>query len=475
MAEENQHPPQPPERPHAAEPPTTPADHARKAEAERRRRLIAIATNLTYAVVITAVILIAKDILESTAPVQSVEIGTYKFLQSRLSNFSGNRLQVVVVDISKVDEVSKVVAGQVKKFTPRDRLTEVIQALVDAKAAAIGVDIDFSPDEDGPIDRDNDWDFFDKCLAWRATVPIRLGVYRARERRPDEWLSVGDYSKLAADVAATRPELGNTYRVNEWVALPAQHQALPSLGYALAQDYFKRHRPPHQPPDWLRRLLRQPVNPADLKEASSSASEDTDEDEEERPGQLLNYSKLAQLQSERLLTTHKVSIEDAAQDFYEKIVIIGDATLRNGGDQFNPPWGNSTPGVFFHASAAYTFAVEPLHEFTPLTRTLLDIALGLPFFAIAAIKAKQAKHPDDEAAEKHWNRVEKGTLYVSALIVLGIGLFLMLNWHVMWLDFILVILALAAHPLLSNKVEALGKFWAALSAQRAARKRAAAK
>jgi CHASE2 domain-containing sensor protein len=220
------------------------------------------------------------------------------------------------------------------------------------------------------------------------------------------------------------------------------------------------------------------ARPAGSHDAKQEASRDTASattkdsshaepkpDEEETPGRLVNYSKLQQLQTERLRTLHKVSVADAQEDFAGRIVILGDATQRNGADVFIPPGGDLTPGVFYHASAAYTFAFEPLYEFTTLTRTLLDLALGLPFFAIAVFKGMQSKHAGDEHAEKRWQKIEKFTLYASAAIVIVLGLVFMLRWRIMWLDFILVIVALAAHPWLSAKADALGHYYAKRSAR----------
>jgi CHASE2 domain-containing sensor protein len=444
--------------------------HPEKPEAGRWS---AVVTSIAYAVVVTVVVLSAKIFFEATPPGRWLEIGTFEFLEQRISNFSGDRLPVVVLDISAIP-------GGHSETDPTSRpaLREIIDALVDARAAAVGIDIDFSPGAAGWISRAEDPSLFDHLLSVNFTTKtrVRLGVFRTRNLGPESWLGLPKYSSLAADLAGTRPEaLNNMYRAHQWVASPERHSELPALGYALALDYLKgsagaeQSAPPVSPvpPGWLRPLL---IRQATRGEASppEHASESAEHSESE--DQLVNYSKLAQLQTERLRTLHGNSVADSAEDFAGKIVILGDATLRNGADVFIPPGGVLTPGVFFHASAAYTFAVEPLYEFTHLTRNLLDIVLGLPFFAIAIFKAKQAKHAGDESAEKRWQQIEKRTLWVSGIFVFFLGMVLMLGWRIMWLDFILVIAALIAHPYLSSKAEAFGH----LLAQRRARQQARA-
>ncbi|MEC5407588.1 CHASE2 domain-containing protein [Paraburkholderia sp. MPAMCS5] len=420
-----------------------------------------VAVNLAYAVVITALILCAKTFFESTAPGRLAEIGAFEFLEQRISNFTGARLPVVVLDISKLAGGGTDAANPVP--TSRPALREIISALVDAHAAVVGVDIDFAPGPAGWISRAEDPGFFDYCLSVNQTTrtKIRLGIFRTRQASPDGWLGLPKYQTLAADLAGTHPEaLNSMYRAVQWVVNQEGHNKLPSLGYAMAADYLQNSAVPDAP-RWLRPWLIQQEAPNESRSEPSPESQTqskSEHDEDEPHGRLVNYSKLQQLQTERLRTLHRVSVVDAQDDFTGKIVILGDATQRNGADVFIPPGGDLTPGVFYHASAAYTFAFEPLYEFTPFTRNLLDIALGLPFFAIAVFKGKQTKHAGDEHAEKRWERIEKVTIYASAVAVILLGLAFMLRWRIMWLDFILVIAALAAHPWLSGKAEALGDY-----------------
>ncbi|KWU26432.1 CHASE2 domain-containing protein [Burkholderia cenocepacia] len=442
-----------------------------------------VPANLAYAVVITVLILCAKTFFESTAAGRLAEIGAFEFLEQRISNFTGARLPVVVLDISKLPGGGTDPTNLLP--TPRPVLKEIISALVDARAAVVGIDIDFAPGPAGWISRAEDPAFFEYCLSVNETTRtrVRLGIFRTRQLGPDSWLGLPKYSSLAADLAGTHPEaLNSMYRAVQWVVNQERHDELPALGYAVAADYL-RHSPAPNAPKWLQPLLIKQEPPRELRpetpHAAQSAAphdaqhepqrgphdETSEHEEEETPGRLVNYSKLQQLQTERLRALHRVSVTDAQDDFAGKIVILGDATQRNGADVFIPPGGELTPGVFYHASAAYTFAFEPLYEFTTLTRTLLDVALGLPFFAVAIFKGLQARHADDEHAEKRWQRIETLTLYASAVAVVVLGLVFMLRWRVMWLDFILVIVALAAHPWLSAKAEALGHAYSERRAQ----------
>jgi CHASE2 domain-containing sensor protein len=67
-------------------------------------------------------------------------------------------MPVIVVDISKLE------GDKDDKPTPRDKLTELIDAIAKENSRAIAIDIDFSLREDNNWQDYNDPDFFDHCL-----------------------------------------------------------------------------------------------------------------------------------------------------------------------------------------------------------------------------------------------------------------------------------------------------------------------
>jgi CHASE2 domain-containing sensor protein len=420
----------------------------------RWRRVV---LDLTYAAIVTAALMFTKYWFEKTPPGRWTETSVFSGSEMLLSKFSHQRLPVVVIDIQQLKDGFTAAAP-----TSRKELTDIITALSAVGAKAIGVDIDFSPDEHGYISRTEDPEFFDFCLKTSKTTPVFLGVYRTRFMGPESWLNQAKYQSLAADLAGNEiPGRKVTLRAKPWLVVYPQKQELPAMGYALARAYAAPHGLP-ETYAWLKPLV------ISDKVEEADARPETVADEER--GRLLNYSKLDQINTERSLATDSSAIKRAAADFAGKIVVLGDNdSRRNGGDVFHPPWHEDAPGVLFHSIGAYTFAFEPLFEFTHGTRTGIDLLLTLPFFLIAYLKARHAGHALDAvssaAYEETWRKIELRTVLISTgvIILAGFGLFFICN--VLWLDFVLVIAALAIHPFLSRWMERLSR-WLATRALR---------
>jgi hypothetical protein len=141
------------------------------------------------------------------------------------------------------------------------------------------------------------------------------------------------------------------------------------------------------------------------------------------------------------------------------MVVIGDNSLRNSyGTAIHPPWSAREPGVLFHASTAYTLAIQPLWELNHATRTALDLALAAPFFFIVYRKAQHYRESHETLLEKIWTKAERRVLLFAELYVLFLGIVLMVWASVMWLEFLVAMAALALHPYLGRKLEQLAGF-----------------
>ncbi|MCI0150371.1 CHASE2 domain-containing protein [Paraburkholderia sediminicola] len=393
-----------------------------------------------------------KNWFETTPPGRWAETSVFSGSEMFLSRFSSHRLPVVVLDIQQLEDGFTTAAP-----TSRKELTDIIKALNAVGAKAIGVDIDFSPDEQGFISHTEDPPFFDTCLEISKTTPVFLGVYRTRFMGPESWLNQAKYQSLAADLAGNEvPGRTVTMRAKPWLVVYPHKQSLPSMGYALARAASGAAGLPGAYV-WLKPFV------ISDEEAEAEARPETAGDEER--GRLLNYSKLDQLATERSLATDSSAITRAAADFAGKIVVLGDNNpRRNGGDVFHPPWHDEEPGVLFHSIGVYTFAFEPLFEFTHSTRTGLDLLLTLPFFLIAYLKARHAGRAPDAvtgaAYEESWKKIELRTILISTGVIILAGVLLLFVCNVLWLDFVLVIGALTVHPFLSRRMERLSHWLA---------------
>jgi serine/threonine protein kinase/CHASE2 domain-containing sensor protein len=94
----------------------------------------------------------------------------------------------IVIDISplRVDKA---------RPTDREKLSELIETLESMNAAAIGLDVDFSPDDQGNFITPRDPAFFQK---WNQYGNVRVGVFRRAGDVPKRWLGIPEFRNLAA-------------------------------------------------------------------------------------------------------------------------------------------------------------------------------------------------------------------------------------------------------------------------------------
>lgn len=395
---------------------------------------------LAWAAGIAVLLMGAQQFVERTTTGQRIYVTSFAVLQEILPNFDPEkRLPIVVVDISAI-------AGgrEPGSETPRKRIAELIKAIASAHPRAIGVDIDFSPNEDGWRDWRTDPSFFDMCVSLGRgpePVPVFLGAYRARDDGPDVWLGSDLFSPLAADVGAnTEPSSKVTFRASTHY-LPEDAKPtdtpLKTMSFALAQAYVQGnadHSWPKAP-----RLLGF-ISPTWIFERTSPADISIWKRHE---GFLLNYSKIDQLHHETLLTTTPTSALEFGPYFAHKIVILGDVAYAN--DRLVLPDRGVTAGVYAHAVGAYTFAVQPIYEFKLYVRLLLDALAGTPLLLTIFFGPRQRS----DGAALAEARAELGEIRIarwSALGVVAAGIVLMATMRVMWLDFALVAAAQLLHP-----------------------------
>jgi CHASE2 domain-containing sensor protein len=120
---------------------------------------------------IIVLLIVAKALCENLPVIRNVEEGTYAFLQRHIVARGTNvRPDVLVINIA---EIKPEPDGSGDLVTPREPLDGLINILTELGARAVGIDIDFSP-ENGRFIRPDDPTFFD---SW-------IGV-RQEHRQPD--------------------------------------------------------------------------------------------------------------------------------------------------------------------------------------------------------------------------------------------------------------------------------------------------
>jgi hypothetical protein len=155
---------------------------------------------------------------------------------------------------------------------------------------------------------------------------------------------------------------------------------------------------------------------------------------------------LEAIQQTKLLTISKISVEEAGEQFAGKMVLLG---LDNGAtDRFKVVGREPTfPGVYIHASGAYTFAHEPIYEFQWWFRLLLDALLSV--LIVCWVTINRFRHLNDEK-KYDWHKFQSW-LSISILIFVAIiAVGLVYSIGIIWLDFLLVIIFLWFHPKLEK-------------------------
>lgn len=380
-------------------------------------------------ILFTALICLLQLAFGHTRAGRALELGGYEFIQGRLTF---DRVPVYVVDITDLKPATVVVDGKPYTATPREELRNIIAAVVEQRPRAVGVDIDFSPDDDGfitPLDPD----FFRFCASQR--VPLFLGIHRTLALPPAAWLGGEEFEPSAAAIILPNDKR----KVPKWIQTGEQSEPGRTLSGALAGAYGESHC---RGAEWLARAgLAEQVSEHEF-ESGGGAGEVT-----------VDYSPLEKLVEDRTLHTKNPDvIRDQGRLLRDQIVLIGDAGAPRGRDYCQVPGrGQKVPGVYCHACAAYTMAYAPLYELTTRGRVTLDLLLSAAVVvALALIRLHSLRRGRGEVSVRRV-RGFLTLLVVAAAFVVGV-LFVR-QTCVVWNDFILALGALVLHPSIEHRLE----------------------
>ena len=385
---------------------------------------------------------------------KQLEEMAYDILQNRLSTTAvTTNPGVIVVDISNIPmRLSQSLEPQ--SVTDRKPLGYLVDSLVKMSnpPRAIGLDVDFSPDAHGYADSD-DQDLFDSFLIANTKIPIRVGVHDSLALGKDRWLNDPKYVDLASCVVVPNPESVQTsWYMPEWldVKYSSAPQDLPARCPAMAVA--------------LVNLVAKPV-PSGFGWLAESTHQDASEKEViAAPRFLVDYSELNTFESQRIVVPQVHSAEDAAKfvgdlDAGKKlagqIILLG--RISNAGDIFIIPGRpvKPYPGVYLHASAAYTLLQDrPLYRLKFLGVLLLDalfsVMVFIPLVLIRLHRLNKGKQ----------DFMDYGLAEILSFVVMA-GLVVFAIWgvgktHLMWDDFLIVAAAVVVHTPVEHAVERIG-------------------
>jgi len=424
---------------------------------ERRRR---IALDLAVGLLLTLALLVVKLFFETTTPGKLLDGMLYCWIQTRLS-VDEPKLPVAVVDISQLDSDAR--PG---RLTPRAQLERLIDAIVKQDPAAIGIDIDFSPLDEGWAARSGP-QFFDYVR--QLSVPVYLGVDRSRYGEAAAWLGAEDYQNLAGNIAIPmddnremplwirRGSSGSCFQMaadllgfrsnsqadEKSVAAGASTSCLPSMNLALARKSPRRKQ---HTVHWPSSLLR-PFH-----------EERIDESSEVFAAYFLPDYSVARYLREQTSTAVvsdndvQLALNSSLTGLKGRIVLLGNTAWDKTLDKYPiPPWQKEVPGVYFHACAAYTLIKGPLVEVTEGARFGLDLLLATAILLVVSwLRLHYAAKRKEEFAAHRMNFVFTS---LAVVVVLALGYGFVQYTRVLWTDSLLVAAGLLFHALLVRHVE----------------------
>ena len=398
---------------------------------------------LVSIVILSVPLLLLKAWVEDTTWERSLELWAYRQFSVLLDVFQSRpRTRVIIVDLSKLPARST--RPNTQPVTPRADLEKLITALDKAGAAAIGLDIDFSPEDGLYVDQD-DPKFLESWL--RCSSPVFVGVARRAGAAEEAWLGDRRFSKMAAAMLVpnehdqlTEQGIPSPYPTRIPIIRRAdahgqENQGLRSMGLALAsvvQPDIERLLS-ETGPLFRSRGRQQFVQSQEIWEFTV---------DESYLGHLRDDRREPRASNGGIMVCRAEGSDCASgtQDVSGAIVLIGDAerlpeSSREDRDVFlhdGAPWR----GVYYHASAALTLLNGPLRVFTAPGRVVMDLLAAF----IPSLLFMVWQRDGDSVTWKIMG-------FIGTLGVVAAAAVLLLRYRVLWLDWVPVLLAVGLHML----------------------------
>jgi CHASE2 domain len=375
---------------------------------------------LVVSISIMIALVVVKTLCENMGKVRELEEWTYQRLLKLIAAMGPTkRPQVLVIDIGEIKPERWERDGRSDVVTPREPLERLTQIFADLEARSIGIDVDFSPENERFVHPD-DPESFKRWLGLseKKKIPILLGVYRTYNQ-PYKWLGDDSYMRLAALIGI--PSIKSHDQAPHWMRVP-NGTRLRSMSAGLAGV---------------------DVNAGDSKSRWSWAVTSTSlvkrGPDVESKETTIDYSPLPWIRAEVLPVLDAGTYAKLKDKIKDRMVIMGDREPPKE-DLFQTSAG-LLPGVYVHACAANTIATEPLYRLTLRGRIAVDLGLALAIYLFVKISVLIGElfRRGTSHAENRLNVVFTGLVIVFVALVSTV----FLKWtRLLWTDFILVCLVL---------------------------------
>ena len=382
-----------------------------------------------------ALILAAKVAFEHTEPGRQVELAGYVCLQRLLA---ADDVPVQILDISDLGVPETRSNGRVYRATSRDTLKKLIEAIVDQGPRAIGIDIDFSPDANGYLTPD-DPEFFQFCLD--NDVPILLGIYRTHGLPPEAWLVEQRFEPLSASIIIPHED---TRKLPLTIRTSPQFKPGRAMGAALGNVFGEAQC-----------RVGESIHQMGLAERQSNKDLGVGGKIVEFP---VDYSALDELMRNKTLrTTSPELIREQGSRFRNKIVLIGRAAIGEAKDTFTVAGQTQPiPGVYVHASAAYTIAKGPLYELNWTSRLVIDAIMAAGILSVViGIRLRFRKSASVRISP---SKLQTLLTVIVVGVAIIIGVIMVRITCVLWSDFVLALGVVILHPAIEHRLSNVWKF-----------------
>lgn len=423
-----------------------------RSSADRRRHIL---RDLRNGLLFTLFLIVIKIGLEQFYLVELIEQSMYIYLQHHLRAELVPDPPITVVDIGDIQTPPLQRCHKADSVLPRDKLLNIIETIRENEPAAIGVDIDFGPDDCGYSDA-NDPKFFQSVLDLSSSQPIFLGNARTAGEESKYWLGTEEYKSLAANTLIPK----DTREMNVWFRTEGVSTENRSMSCALAEAYRKSQN--KECIVDVQRYLRPLVRKFWLEKETCTWLWKKKNNCEPFVARhfLVNYASVDALrdQKHQIAARDKKDLAGHSELFCNKIVLIGEGAHARTPDDFTIlGLADPLPGVYIHASALTTLIWAPLYRLTPLGRLFMDLFFSGVVLLLMACSRFYLLH--GRRNEVTADRLHLIFTLAVVLIVFVVGVKL-INWtHLMWDDFLLVIVVLLLHPSAERAFESTVNWW----------------
>jgi CHASE2 domain-containing sensor protein len=377
---------------------------------------------------------------------------SYSLTQHRLARTgAGEALAVAVIDVSGLPRQPGADAAAPHPgcyrfrdcVTDRDSLLALIKAVTQQSPRAIGIDIDFSP-QDGWIDPVRDPWFLGELRALQTSqaIPIHVVAGRGSAAGRADWLGTAEFASLAASATRSPTDLRAPFTL--WHTSPATGDALCSMPALLTgQCSPGRTRSGGLFPT-SRRFEHCTRDHVCLRGAEF----------------YVDYSRLDEITSQTYSAWRPEQV--LARNLRDKIVLLGyaaaDAPID---DRVSVPGRhNDVPGVFALAAATQTLADGKLRVPGEITGVVMDIAFALVVLLAIQLSERglRARNAELRVNRKRMNTVQQ---LIWPLLFGVLGFIFVAQTRIIWSDFLVTVPILMLFLWLEPR---LGGIWRALRA-----------